>query len=123
MTAYGEKQVDMPYSALQAEHVFVKRGKPGNLGKQFDGPFKVEEQVGSACLKIRVGSTVQVEPRFETHHWNNMKPAVVQESTEIQERPNPGRKKRKEDLDGQVNEPENPNTSARQQAIPEIEDN
>ena len=98
MMAHGKKQVYMPDSALQAEYVFIKRGKPDNLGKQFDGPFKVEEQVGDTCLKIRLGSMAQGEPRFETHHWNNMKPAVVQESTNVQERPNPGRKKkRKED--------------------------
>ena len=82
MTAYGEKQVDMPYSALQAEHVFVKRGKPGNLGKQFDGPFKVEEKVGNTYLRIRVGSTAQGDPRFKVHHWNKMKPATVQETTD-----------------------------------------
>ena len=93
--AHGEKQVYMPDSALQAEYVFIKRGKPDNLGKQFDGPFKVEEQVGDTCLKIRLGSMAQGEPRFETHLWNNMKPVVVQESTKVQERPNPGRKKEK----------------------------
>ena len=54
MTAHGERPVHMPDSALQAEYVFVKRGKPGNLEKQFDGPFKVEERVGGTCLKIRV---------------------------------------------------------------------
>ena len=123
MTAHGEKQVHMPDSALQAEYVFVKKGKPGNLGKQFDGPFKVEEGVGNACLKIRVGSTAQGEPRYKTHHWNNMKPAVVQESTEIQERPNPGRKKRKEDSDEEINEPESPNNKERQQTIPETKEN
>ena len=113
----------MPDSALQAEHVFVKRGKPGNLGKQFDGPFKVEERVGGTCLKIRVGSTAQGQPRYETHHWNNMKPAVIQESTEIQERPNPGRKKRKEDSEPKDNKPEIPNRKERRQNSPEGKDN
>ena len=109
MTAHGEKQVYMPDSALQAEYVFVKRGKPGNLGKQFDGPFKVEERVGDTCLKIRVGSTAQGDPRFEVHHWNNMKPAIIQETPDLQERPNPGRKKkRKEDSKEEIEEPNLP---------------
>ena len=63
MIAHGEKQVYMPDSAVQAEYVFVKRGIPGNLGKQFDDPFKVEEKVGDTCLKIRVGSTAQGTPQ------------------------------------------------------------
>ena len=43
--------------------MFVKRGKPGDFGKQFDDPFKVEEKVGDTCLKIRVGSTAQGTPQ------------------------------------------------------------
>ena len=31
----------------EAEYVFVKRGKPGNLGKQYDGPFKVQKKMGN----------------------------------------------------------------------------
>ena len=65
MTAHGENKVYMPESALRAEYVFVKRGKPGNLGKQYDGPFKVEERLGNKCLKVRVGTTAQGEPRFK----------------------------------------------------------
>ena len=73
-------------------HVRVKRAKPGPLGHTYDGPFKIEERLGTTCIRIRVGSTAKGEPRFETQHWNNCKPAAVTQDTPEGVRDRPGRK-------------------------------
>ena len=92
MTASGQNEVYMPPSTDSAEYVFVKRGKPGNLGKQYDGPFKIIKQLGNTSIKIRVGSNVKGEPRFENQHWSNCKVAALPEGMQPATKPRPGRK-------------------------------
>ena len=52
-----------------------------------------------------------------------MEPAIIQETPDLQERPNPGRKKkRKEDSEEEMDEPELPDNTERRQYIQETKD-
>ena len=67
-------------------HVFVKRGKAPPLGHSYDGPFQIVERLGTSCVKLRVGSFANGDPRYEVQHWHNLKPAVMAEDTRTAER-------------------------------------
>ena len=73
-------------------HAYVRRGKTTPLSHKFDGPFQIVERMGSSCVKLRVGSTAKGEPRFETQHWENLKPAHMRPEQEVAQRPTRGRK-------------------------------
>ena len=70
----------------EVTHVFVRRGKTTPLGPCFDGPFEIKQRLGTSCVQIRVGSYANGEPRYETQHWNNVKPAVLSENAVATER-------------------------------------
>ena len=92
-TAHHSKpKVYMPEEMDQTTHVWVKNPKPLPLGAKFDGPYRIVERLGTSCLKVRVGSYTNGEPRHDTVHWHNCKPAhFLDEPTEA-ERPKLGRK-------------------------------
>ena len=92
MSAHGTQEPYIP-NTTDVTHVYVKKGKPGLLGKSFEGPFEIVERLGDTCIKVRVGTTAGGEPRFEVQHWNNVKPAHVHQGATTAERPLPGRKK------------------------------
>ena len=73
-------------------HVRGRRAKTGPLGHTYEGPYKIEERVSNSCVKLRVGSYVDGRPRFEIQHWENLKPAVLEDNQAPAERPQPGRK-------------------------------
>ena len=57
----------MPPSVANATHVYVKVGKTGPLGANFDGPLKILERRGTSCVPWSEWATmltVSREPRF-----------------------------------------------------------
>ena len=76
----------------QVTHVFVRRGKTATLGRCFDGPFEIIERVGKSCIRLRVGSFANGEPRYELQHWENCRPAHLAEGSTPAEKPKAGRK-------------------------------
>ena len=73
-------------------HERIKRAKPGPLGHAYEGPFKIVERQGKSCIKVRVGSYANGEPKYEVQHWANCRPAVISESTQEAQLALPGRK-------------------------------
>ena len=84
----------LPTAMETAERVYVRRGKHTPLGANFDGPFKIHERQGNHCLRVRVGSYNNGEPRYELHHWKNCK-IDHGDGTDLAERPKLGRKSSK----------------------------
>ena len=74
-------------------HVFVKKGKTSTLGPSFEGPFEIVERLGASCIRVRVGSYANGQPRIETQHWSNCKPAVLSDGVLLAEKAAKGRKK------------------------------
>ena len=91
-SAHREPPVHVPAGLDQVTHVKVRRAKPGPLGHAFEGPFKIVERQGKSCLKLRVGSYVNGEPKYEVQHWANCRPAVFSRDPQEAKRTLPGRK-------------------------------
>ena len=87
----SEPHVHLPRDMQGATHVYVRRGKVAPLGPKFDGPWKINERTDHT-IKIRVGSYVNGEPRYELHHWNNAKVANFIDEPDLPQRPTLGRK-------------------------------
>ena len=66
-----------PESAEKATHVWLRQGKTSTLGPNFKGPYPIDARLGDSCLRLRKGHYVSGEPKLQTVHWNNCKPAVV----------------------------------------------
>ena len=94
MSHHRKESVNVPDSLARTTHVFIRRAKTGVLGHAFEGPYEITERVGESCVRLRVGSKANGEPRFQLHHWNNLKPAVVSEGDPVVEKARPGRKKK-----------------------------
>merc|ERR1712015_4572 len=90
-SSHRDPPVHMPVDLDRVTHVRVKRAKPGPLGHSYEGPFEIYERVSNSCVRIRVGSFANGEPKYELHHWNNLKPAVLRNDTKLAERTRPGR--------------------------------
>ena len=73
-------------------HVRIKSAKPGPLGHAYEGPFKIVERQGKSCIKVKVGSYVNGEPKYEVQHWANCRPAVFSGDPQEAQRVLPGRK-------------------------------
>ena len=71
-----------PVNLENVTHVRLKRHKLGPLQHTYEGPFKIVERVGRSCIKVEVGLYADGTPRIETHHWENAKPAVLEENQE-----------------------------------------
>ena len=69
----------------------IKLGKPKPLGKQYEGPFEITERLGTSCIRIRVGSYANGDPRYEVQHWSNCRPAAIEQNTGPATRPSRGR--------------------------------
>ena len=52
------------------------------------------ERVGRSCIRVQVGLYADGTPRMETHHWENAKPAVLEENQEPATKKKLGRKPR-----------------------------
>ena len=88
---HGARTVNHP-NLDHITHVFVKRGKTTPLGHSFDGPFLIINRVSNSCIKIRVGSYANGDPKYEIQHWANCKPAHLAPNTTEAARPKVGRK-------------------------------
>ena len=86
------QEVHMPAVIRDCTHVYVKRAKVTPLGHCWDGPFPISERTSDSCVKIRVGSFANGDPRFELQHWNNLKPAVMKDGQSEASRVPLGRK-------------------------------
>ena len=91
-SAHREPPVNVPKDLDQVTHVRIKRAKPGPLGHTYEGPFKIVERQGKSCIKVRVGSFANGEPKFEVQHWANCRPAVFRGDVQETQRALPGRK-------------------------------
>lgn len=91
-SSHRNPPVYMPKGIENVTHVRVQRAKPGTLGYAYEGPFKIIERLGDSCLKLRVGTSADGTPRYETQHWNRCKPAAIDDSTPLGQKKNPGRK-------------------------------
>ena len=67
----------LPKEAETATHVYMKIGKPKQLGPLYEGPYKIVQRIGKSCLKVFVGNWANGKPRHELTHWNNCYPAPV----------------------------------------------
>ena len=94
----------MPPSVANATHVYVKVGKTGPLGANFDGPLKILERRGTSCALVRMGYYANGQPRTQVHHWNNMKPANFDGEPFETERPKLGRPSNIRSIDGMHSE-------------------
>ena len=91
-SSHGEQPVHVPSNLDRVTHVRIRRHKQGPLQHVFEGPFEVVERIGKSCIRIRVGSFADGTPRYEVHHWENSKPAVVTPDMEPAEKKKLGRK-------------------------------
>ena len=82
----------LPSAMKNATHVYVRRGKVAPLGPNFDGPCEIVERVGDHCLRVRAGYFANGNPRFELHHWNNVKIGHSRPDQQEYQRPALGRK-------------------------------
>ena len=64
-------------------HVMIRKGKALPLGCNFEGPFEITDRVGSSCIKVKLGTFADGQPRIETQHWSNCKPAVLAEGAQM----------------------------------------
>ena len=90
-TKFKPKPVYWPASVDKATHVYVEVAKKTPLGPAFKGPFRIEERLGNSCLKIFVGNFKTGKPRYETVHWNNVKPMLLKSGAPEATRPALGR--------------------------------
>ena len=67
--------VNFSPAAKAATHVFARKGKSSPLGPIYEGPFQIEERIGNSCLRVRVGTWANGQPRHELQFWNNCFPA------------------------------------------------
>ena len=91
-SAHREPPVNVPAGLDNVTHVRVRRAKPGPLGHAFEGPFRIVERQGKSCLKLRVGSYANGDPKYEIQHWANCRPAVFSGDPQEAQRVLPGRK-------------------------------
>ena len=91
----NEPYVHLPSAMQGAKYVYTRRGKVTPLGPRFDGPWPIIERQGDHCVKIRAGYYNNGEPRYELHHWNNIKiaPSNLTEA-DVATRPTLGRKRK-----------------------------
>ena len=89
---HGSPSVHTPHNLHNVTHVRIKRHKTHPLQHTYEGPFKIVEHLGKSCIKIHVGSYADGTPRHEVQHWENAKPAVLQDDQPEAERPKLGRK-------------------------------
>ena len=79
-SSHREPPVNEPTNLDKVTHVRLKRHKLGPLQHTYEGPFKIVERVGRSCIKVQVGLYADGTPSIETHHWENAKPAVLDEN-------------------------------------------
>ena len=91
-TKVPAKAANLPESAVNASHVYVRRAKHTPLGKLNDGPYPVLEKLGKSCLKIQTGEFVSGAPRTEVVHWRNCTPYDPPTDLPNAQRPKLGRK-------------------------------
>ena len=93
-SAHRDPPVHVPEGLDRVTHVRIKRAKPGPLGHAYEGPFKIVERQGKSCIKVRVGSYANGEPKYEVQHWANCRPAVISENIQEAQRALPRRRRR-----------------------------
>ena len=92
MSSHRIPPTNEPSNMDKITHVRVKRHKLGPLQHSYEGPFRIVERMGRSCVKLHVGSYVDGAPRYEIHHWENLKPAVLQDDQKEASRKKLGRK-------------------------------
>ena len=128
MSNHNERIPYVPAYLDRVTHGRLRRAKPGVLGHAYDGPFPIVERIGTTCIKLRVGSYANGTPRYEIHHWDNAKPAMVLDETVAVEKPRRGRKKARieedtvDELNGSANHPASPSITTRAGRIPKPPD-
>ena len=93
-SGHREPPVHEPVNLDQVTHVRLKRHKIGPLQHTYEGPFRIIERVGKSCIRVHVGSYADGTPRHEVHHWENAKPAVLQDNQAEAEKKRRGRKEK-----------------------------
>ena len=91
-SGHQEPPVHEPQNLDRVTHVRLKRHKLGPLQHSYEGPFPVLERVGKSCIKVQVGLFADGTPRVETHHWENVKPAVLTDNQQPATKKKLGRK-------------------------------
>ena len=89
---HGSTTVHTPHNLHNVTHVRIKRHKTHPLQHTYEGPFEIIEHIGKSCIRVRVGSFADGRPRYETHHWQNAKPAMLAPEDKLGERKPLGRK-------------------------------
>ena len=89
---HRDPPVHEPTNLEQVTHVRLKRHKLGPLQHSYEGPFPILERVGKSCIKVQVGLYADGTPRVETHHWENTKPAVLEDDQQPATKKKLGRK-------------------------------
>ena len=73
-------------------HVFTKNHKTLGLDPSWSGPFPILESISRSQIRIKIGLTKDGNVRSEVRRLHDVKPAFMDESTPVAERPNRGRK-------------------------------
>ena len=74
----------LPENAETCTHVYMKIGKPGQLGPLYEGPYEIKRRIGNSCLEVLVGNWTNGKPRLELTHWNNCFPSPITPEVPVQ---------------------------------------
>ena len=108
---FSPKQTNVVDPPQDVTHVYAKEHKVTGLQPSYTGPYAVVDRPTRTTVKIRVGSNVRGEPRYQIRHWRDLK--VYQASPEVEEaeRPKRGRPSKSSRLSPEVGFPENKSAS------------